>query len=126
LRGRAGRKRFCIPAGENVLEADGQRKVLEARLATGATIPMTAVATTVAGSDRKVIAAEATAYLERTRKSKKPKTYKGYKDAVELFVATCKKAYLDELSRDDMIDFKEMLKSRYASQTVFKQFRRQP
>lgn len=34
LRFRAGGKRFCIPAGSNVLEADAQRKVLEGRYAT--------------------------------------------------------------------------------------------
>jgi len=39
LRGRSGGKRFCIPAGENVLEADAQRKVMEARLATGVGFP---------------------------------------------------------------------------------------
>ena len=122
LRGRTGGKRFCIPAGDNVLEADAQRKVLEARLATGQPIPMMNAPTGVAATDRKVIATEAALYIERTRKSKKPKTYKGYRDAVELFRSTCKKTYLDELTRDDMIDFKELLKSKYASQTVFTMF----
>jgi hypothetical protein len=85
-----------------VLEANNQRKVLEARLATGEAIPATSKA---AATGRKVIATEAAEYIERTRKSKKDKTYKGYKDAVELFLATCKKTNLDELTRDDMPAF---------------------
>lgn len=117
-----GGRRICLPAGSDALEADNQRKVLEARLATGTPIPTTAKAAATempAASDRKVIATEAAAYIERTRRSKKYKTYKAYKDAVELFLSTCEKKYLDELTRDDMITLKQVLQSRYASQTVF-------
>jgi hypothetical protein len=102
LRYRANGKRHCTPAGSDVLEANNQRKVLEARLTTGEAIPATSKA---AATGRKVIATEAAEYIERTRKSKKDKTYKGYKDAVELFLATCKKTNLDELTRDDMPAF---------------------
>jgi hypothetical protein len=108
-----------------VLEADNKRKVLEARVATGSPIPATAeaAATTVAAvNGRKVITTEAAEYVERTRKSKKYKTYKGYKDAVELFLTTCKETYLDELTRDDVIALKEVLKSKYGLQTVFSTF----
>jgi integrase len=122
LRFRAGGKRFCIPAGSSVVEADAQRKVLEARYATSEVIPTTAPTNTIASTDRKVISTEAAEYIERTRKSKKPKTYKGYKDAVAFFISTCKKKYLDELTRDDMIAFKQILISKYASQTVFTMF----
>lgn len=119
-----GERRCCLPAGSDVLEADNQRKVFEARLATGTPIPTTAEATLglVGASGRKVIATEAAEYIERTRKSKKYKTYKGYTDAVKLFLATCKKTYLDELTRDDMIALKEVLNSKCASQTVFSTF----
>jgi hypothetical protein len=101
-----GGRRVCLPAGGDVLEADNQRKVLEARMATSSLIPATAeaAATSVAAvNGRKVMTTEAAEYVERTRKSKKYKTCKGYKDAVELFLSTCKKTYLDELTRDDMI-----------------------
>jgi integrase len=117
-----GGRRVCLPAGGDVLEADNKRKVLDARLATGAPIPTTAeaAATAVAAvNGRKVIATEAAEYIERTRKSKKYKTYKGYKDAVELFISMCTKTYFDELTRDDMIAFKAVLKSKYASYTEF-------
>jgi hypothetical protein len=125
LRYRLNGRCICLPAGSDVLEADNKRKVLEARVATGSPIPATAeaAATTVAAvNGRKVITTEAAEYVERTRKSKKYKTYKGYKDAVELFLTTCKKTYLDELTRDDMIALKEVLKSKYALQTVFSTF----
>ncbi|HZU42973.1 MAG TPA: site-specific integrase [Terriglobales bacterium] len=122
LLGRLNGRRICLPAGSDVLEADNKRKVLEARLATGAQIPTTmeTAATEVpAASERKLIVTEAAAYIERTRRSKKYKTYMGYKDAVELFLSTCKKEYLDELTRDDMITLKQVLQSRFASETVF-------
>jgi hypothetical protein len=117
LRYRANGKRPCIPAGSDVLEANNQRKVIEARLATGEAIPTTAgaAATAVAAATRrKVIATEAAEYIERIRKSKKYKMYKGYKDAVDLFLSTCKKTYFDELTRDDMIAFRGALNSKYA------------
>ncbi len=118
-------RRVCQPAGGHVLEADNQRKVLEARLVDGGVIPVApdpAPPPVVQALDRKTIKTEAAEYIERTRKSKKPTTYKGYKDAVELFLSICKKVHLDELTRDDMIAFKEALKSKYASQTVFSTF----
>jgi integrase len=117
-----GGRRVCLPAGGDVLEADNQRKVFEARLATGAPIPAAAEApatAVAAATDRKVIVTEAAEYIERTRKTKKDKTYKGYRDAVELFLSTCKKMYFDELTRDDMIAFKGILNSKYGSQTEF-------
>lgn len=116
-----GGQRRCLPVGGDVLEADNRRKVLEARLVNGEEILTTASAagTRITAHNRKVLATEAAEYIERTRKSKKYKTYKGYKDAVELFLSTCKKTYLDELTRDDMIALKQVLKSKYASETVF-------
>jgi integrase len=105
-----------------VVEAEAKRKVLEARLATGVMIPTQTAMTGAAATDRKVLTTEAATYIERTRKSKKYKTYKGYMDAVEFFLSTCKKTHLDELTRDDMIALKEALKSEYASQTVFSMF----
>jgi hypothetical protein len=105
LRYRLNGRRICPPAGSDVLEADNKRKVLEARLATDAPIPMSAAEATTgtaALDGRKVIATQAAEYIERTRKSKKPKTYKGYKDAVELFLTTCKKSpFLDNFRIGD-------------------------
>jgi integrase len=116
LRFRQDGKRHCVPAGADVIGADNQRKAMEAR------------GTFVAASDeaptrpRKVIRDEAEAYIERTRDGKKPRTYTAYRDSVNLFLASCKKTYLDELTRDDMLCYKTMLAGRYGGQTVFGQW----
>jgi hypothetical protein len=49
-----GGRRLCLPAGGDVLQADNQRKVLEARVATGSPIPATAATTAVAAGDCRV------------------------------------------------------------------------
>jgi integrase/recombinase XerD len=116
LRFREDGKRRCIPAGTDVIEADNQRKGREAR---GRFVPASDEAP---ARPRKIIRAEAEAYIERTRDGKKPRTYTAYRDSVNLFVSTCKKVYLDELTRDDMLAFKTMLAGRYGGQTVYGQW----
>jgi hypothetical protein len=97
LRFREDGKRRCVPAGADVLEADNLRKSLEAR-------------------------GTSAAYIERTKNGKKPRTHVAYRDSVNLFVATCKKVYLDELTRADLLAFKTMLAGRYGGQTVYGQW----
>ncbi len=118
LRYRADGKRHCVPAGANVLEADAQRKVLEARLLKGVQVTTPLADKT----DRKRLAIEAEDYIERS-KQKARKTYNGYKNAVNLFLASCKKTYLDEITRDDMLDFKACLAGRGdGASTIFNTF----
>jgi hypothetical protein len=50
------------------------------------------------------VAQAARDYIERS-KQKSRKTYLGYRAAVNLFVASCKKTYFDEICRDDLLDF---------------------
>lgn len=53
-------------------------------------------------------------YITRSRQMR-PKTYNGYRNAVNLFTASCKKTYFDEISRDDLLDFKYFLQRHYVS-----------
>ena len=53
---------------------------------------------------RKTLKDAAREYIERS-KQKSRKTYLGYRTAVNLFVASCRKTYFDEICRDDMLDF---------------------
>jgi hypothetical protein len=63
--------------------------------------PQSVVAGTVS---RKTVEEAALEYIQRSRQ-KSRKTYLGYRTAVNLFVASCKKTYFDEICRDDMLDF---------------------
>jgi integrase len=65
---------------------------------------------------RKTVGEAAREYIERS-KQKSRKTYLGYRTAVNLFVASCKKTYFDEICRDDMLDFLYDLRTRPSKET---------
>jgi integrase len=65
---------------------------------------------------RKTVEQVAPEYIERS-KQKSRKTYLGYRTAVNLFVASCKKTYFDEICRDDMLDFLHELRTRPSMET---------
>jgi hypothetical protein len=62
---------------------------------------------------RKTLVESAREYPERNRQ-KSHRTYLGYRNAVEFFVAHCKKVYFDQIRRDDILDYLYLLKT-YAS-----------
>lgn len=65
---------------------------------------------------RKTVKDAAQEYIERSRQ-KSRRTYLGYRTAVNLFVASCKKTYFDEICRDDMLDFLHQLRTRPSEET---------
>jgi hypothetical protein len=65
---------------------------------------------------RKTVGEAAREYIERS-KQKSRKIYLGYRTAVNLFVASCKKTYFDEICRDDMLDFLYDLRTRPSKET---------
>lgn len=65
---------------------------------------------------RKTVEEAAREYIQRS-KQKAHKTYLGYRTAVNLFVARCKKTYVDEICRDDMLDFLHELRTRPSRET---------
>jgi integrase len=119
-----GAKRRCDSVGRDLLEAENQRKRMDARSFSGM-IPAVGNRSKNLSSKpaaKRRIADEAAIYIERFRQ-KARKTYLGYKLAVNLFVASCKKTHLEELARDDMLDFKEeLLASGKSLSTVFNTF----
>jgi integrase/recombinase XerD len=78
---------------------------------------------------RITVAEEAREYIERS-KQKSRKTFIGYRTAVNLFVRSCKKTYLDEIGRYDMLDYLAFLRNcdssktghRFGESTVFNYF----
>ncbi|MFZ1033636.1 MAG: site-specific integrase [Candidatus Acidiferrales bacterium] len=75
--------------------------------------PSSEVAST---APRKTVEDSAREYIQRS-KQKARKTYLGYRTAVNLFVASCKKAFFDEICRDDMLDFLRELRTRPSEAT---------
>ncbi len=73
-------------------------------------------ATVPSNVPRKTIQDTAHEYIERSRQ-KSRRTYLGYRTAVNLFVASCKKTYFDEICRDDMLDFLHRLRIRPSLET---------
>jgi integrase len=65
---------------------------------------------------RKRVIEAAREYIERS-KQKSRKTYLGYRTAVNLFLASCKKIYFDQICRDDMLDFLHDLRTRPLRET---------
>jgi integrase/recombinase XerD len=65
---------------------------------------------------RKTLKDAAREYIERS-KQKSRKTYLGYRTAVNLFVASCRRTYFDEICRDDMLDFLYELRTRSSGET---------
>jgi hypothetical protein len=65
---------------------------------------------------RKTVEEAARQYIQRS-KQKSRKTYLGYRTAVNLFVASCKKTYFDEICRDNMLDFLHDLRIRPSRET---------
>jgi len=65
---------------------------------------------------RRRVAEAAREYIERS-KQKSRRTYLGYRVAVNLFVAICKKIYFDQICRDDMLDFLHDLRTRPSRET---------
>ena len=90
--------------------ADGQPLECTAALhaAPPSSIPTAATRTRVAEAAQE--------YIERS-KQKSHKTYLGYRTAVNLFVASCKKTYFDQICRDDMLDFLHELRTRPSRET---------
>jgi hypothetical protein len=67
-------------------------------------------------ASRKRVVEAAREYIERS-KQKSRKTYLGYRTAVNLFFASCRKTYFDQICRDDMLDFLHDLRTRPSRET---------
>ncbi len=67
-------------------------------------------------ASRKRVVEAALEYIERS-KQKSRKTYLGYRTAVNLFSASCRKTYFDQICRDDMLDFLHDLRTRPSRET---------
>ena len=81
-----------------------------------ASLSMTPQSVIPTAAHRKTVREAAKEYIERS-KQKSHKTYLGYRNAVNLFVTSCKKTYFDQICRDDMLDFLYYLRTRAPRET---------
>ncbi len=56
-------------------------------------------------SSKRSLATAVTTFLEKVQERKKPKTHAAYSTALNYFTESCQKAYLEDVNRDDMLDF---------------------
>jgi len=118
LRPSGSGKRTPIKIGKDVAVAhtalirmeDGQPLECSAAFHAG---PPSSIPT---AAPRRRVAEAAREYIERS-KQKARRTYLGYRVAVNLFVASCKKIYFDQICRDDMLDFLHDLRTRPSRET---------
>jgi integrase len=110
LRYRLDGKRQCPPAGNDLLEAENQRKSLEIRLfaaeRSGARSPEPTGANAQAQTRRiKIVDAVSTYFANLEAQGKDPKSIRTYKIAVDGFVASCSKMFVDEIEKQDVFNY---------------------
>jgi integrase len=118
LRPSSSGKRTPIKIGKDVAVAhtamirmeDGQPLACTSALHAG---PPSSIS---AANPRKRVVEAAREFIDRS-KQKSRKTYLGYRIAVNLFLASCKKTYFDQICRDDMLDFLHDLRTRPSRET---------
>lgn len=116
LRPSTSGKRTPIKIGKDVTMAHTALIQMEGAQLPEQNAVLHAPTSTIAGAPRKRVAEAAREYIERS-KQKSRRTYLGYRVAVNLFVASCKKIYFDQICRDDMLDFLHDLRVRPSRET---------
>jgi integrase len=63
-------------------------------------------------------------YLSEVKESRKPKTHSAYKTALDHFVASCSKTYMDEIDRKDLLRYAAVLRNdkKLSARTVHNNF----
>jgi len=67
---------------------------------------------TAAADPGRSLAASIASFLEETKLTKKPKTYAAYFKTLTYFQESCKKTYLEEIDRKDMLQFAAFLREK--------------
>jgi len=102
LRYRQDGKRHCDPVGGELIEAENKRKALELQLFVGVkpeTVPQTQ-------PGRVTIAdAVSTYFANLEAQGKDPKSIRTYRYAIDGFVASCQKTFVDEIEKQDVFNF---------------------
>jgi integrase len=101
----AGKRLMRLSVGKDAATATARRQQKEAELnAKNNGIGI------VPESSRRLVSVAVTGYLEDTGLTKKPKTLAAYTTALEYFTESCKKQYLEDIDRKDLLRFSAFLR----------------
>ena len=100
-----------ITVGKNAADAQSARLAKQAELTAlenGLEIPN--APEMIGGQDKHSLAAAIASYLEDVKLSKKPKTYSAYATTLTYFAESCRKQFVEDIDRKDMLRFPAFLR----------------
>jgi integrase len=101
----AGKRLMRVSVGKDAATATARRQQKEAEVnARNNGIDV------VPESSRRLVSAAVAGYLEDTELTKKPKTLAAYTTALNYFLESCKKQYLEDIDRKDLLKFSAFLR----------------
>ncbi|MGD0180470.1 MAG: site-specific integrase [Terriglobales bacterium] len=101
----AGKRLMRLSVGKDAATATARRQQKEAEL----NAKNNGIAV-VPESSRRLVSVAVTGYLEDTELTKKPKTLAAYTTALDYFTQSCKKQYLEDIDRKDLLRFSAFLR----------------
>ncbi len=108
---REGEKRVRISVGKNAADAQSARLAKQAELnAVKAGLEILNAPVMIGGQAKHSLAAAIASYLEDVKLTKKPKTYSAYSTALNYFAESCRKQFVEDIDRKDMLRFSAFLR----------------
>lgn len=101
----AGKRLMRLSVGKDAATATARRQQKEAEL----NAKNNGIAV-VPESSRRLVSVAVAGYLEDVELTKKPKTLAAYTTALEYFTESCKKQYLEDIDRKDLLKFSAFLR----------------
>jgi integrase/recombinase XerD len=122
LEWREGAKRVRLSVGKDPADANARRLRKEAEL-NALNNGVTVVPANGKNGHRSVAAAIAD-FLDETKLTKKPKTYAAYSTTLSYFAESCRKLYLEDIQRKDLLNFCVFLRGEkeQAPRSVYNKF----
>jgi len=108
---REGEKRQRLTVGKNAADAQSARLAKQAELnAVKAGLEILDAPVMIGGQAKHSLAAAIASYLEDVKLTKKPKTYSAYSTALNYFAESCRKQFVEDIDRKDMLRFSAFLR----------------
>src|SRR5664280_3486796 len=97
--------RHCEPAGADAQDAADKARVKQAELMAQRNGILPPAPTVEAAQERTPLPSALDSYLEYVRYHRSLRTFRTYRPILESFKESCPKAYVDEVERQDLLDF---------------------
>ena len=112
--------------GKDAADANARRLAKEAELnARAHGVP---IAEPESSEGKRSISVAITDFLAEIERSKKLKTFAAYRKSLEYFAQSCKREFLEDITREDLLDFADFLRKqkvgdgKFADRTVWNRF----